>query len=115
MDVLLGLVPDQSTSLGSLGLGWQGWHKTTMAVATLTVVCVLQVTSQRHLGPGDSSGAIAGMLDLQSLECSPTFAFINDMPSVSSSDKWGYNLLTTPWVALRKNGVHENILKVQSH
>lgn len=67
VDVLLGLVPDQSTPLGSLGLGWQGWHRTTMAVATLTVVCVLQVTSQRHLGPRDSSGAIAGMLDLQSL------------------------------------------------
>lgn len=72
VDASLELIRDQSTSLG---LGWQGWPRTTLAVATLTAVCILQVTSWGHLGLGDSSGAIAGMLDLQALGSVPTFAF----------------------------------------
>lgn len=92
--VSLELTPDQSTSLGSLGLGGQGWHKTALAVATLTAIYILQVTSWGHLGLGDSSGAIAGMLDLQALGSVPTFTLTNDGLSVSSSVQRGYNLLT---------------------
>lgn len=89
----LELIPDQSTSLGSLGLGGQGWHKTTLAVAILTIY-ILQVTSWGHLGLGDSSGAVAGMLDLQALGSVPTFTLTNDGLSMSSSVQRGYNLLT---------------------
>ena len=80
-----------------------------MAAATLTAACVSQMTSRRLPGLGHGSGAIIGMLDLWSLKCSPTFTFISERPSVSSSVQWAYNLLTTH-TAWRKNGVHENIL-----
>ena len=106
------LIPDQTTPLGPLGLRTSGlgWYRIILAVAVPAAVCVLQVTSQRCLGPGDGFDAVAGRLDLQSLACSPAFALIK---AVSSSVQRRQSLLTTPWVALRKNGVHENILKGQ--
>ena len=64
-------------------------------------------------GLGDSSGVVAGVLGLHCLGTVPTFALTNDVPSVSSSVYRGCNPLTAPWVALRNNGVHENLLKVQ--
>ena len=73
-----------------------------MAVATLTAACFSQITSRRLLGLGHGSGAITGMLDLWSLKCSPTFAFISERPSVSSFVQWGCNLLTTPVGCLEK-------------
>lgn len=63
-------------------------------MATLTAVYILQVTSWGHLGLGDSSGAIAGMLYLQALGSVPTFALTNDVLAVSSSVQRGYSLLT---------------------
>lgn len=65
-------------------------------------------------GPGDSSGATAGVLDSQPLGSVPALALTNDTPSISSSVQRGYNPPTPLWVALRNNGVCENIFKVHS-
>lgn len=59
-------IPDQPAPLGwaSLRQSWQGWYRTTLAVATLTANWILWAVSQGPLGREGGSGAMAGMLEL---------------------------------------------------